>query len=196
VILTDREIQISIQQGLIIIQPQPASDVFFSSTALDLTLDSHIRTFNDGVIGVDKTIDPSNKGTNSDQIIKEITTPSVIPDEGYLLTTGRLILGWTVEYVKLDLKARIAARVEGKSSLARLGLGVHVTAPTIHAGFEGQIQLEIINHGSIPIRLRPNMRICQLIFETTTGTPVKGYDGQFLGQTADTPKPATPKKKK
>ena len=79
---------------------------------------------------------------------------------------------------------RLAARVEGKSSLARLGLAVHVTAPTIHAGFDGHTQLEIINHGGVPIRLRTGMRIYQLIFEQTLGTPVKGYSGRFSGQGA------------
>jgi dCTP deaminase len=77
---------------------------------------------------------------------------------------------------------RIAARIEGKSSLARLGLGVHITAPTIHAGFAGQIRLEMINHGKVPIRMRVGMRVCQLIFEQTLGTPEKGYQGQFSGQ--------------
>ena len=79
---------------------------------------------------------------------------------------------------------RLAARVEGKSSLARLGLGVHVTAPTIHAGFVGTIQLEIINHGPMHIKLRAGMPICQLIFETTKGMPETAYKGQFSGQRA------------
>ncbi|MEZ5888805.1 MAG: hypothetical protein R3D52_00230 [Xanthobacteraceae bacterium] len=59
---------------------------------------------------------------------------------------------------------------------------VHITAPTIHAGFDGRIRLEMVNHGKIPIRLRPGMRICPLIFEQTLGTPEKGYQGQFSGQ--------------
>jgi dCTP deaminase len=93
-----------------------------------------------------------------------------------------LVLGWTKERVHLKSSARVAARVEGKSSLARLGLAVHVTAPTIHSGFNGQIQLEIINLGPLPIRLRADMAICQLIFEQTLGFPEKGYGGQFHGQ--------------
>lgn len=86
----------------------------------------------------------------------------------------------------MDLRndTRIAARVEGKSSLARIGLAVHITAPTIHAGFDGQIRLEIVNHGPLPILLKPGMRICQLIFEQTLGTPDKVYGGQFAGQKA------------
>jgi dCTP deaminase len=77
-----------------------------------------------------------------------------------------------------------AARVEGKSSLARLGLGVHITAPTIHAGFDGQIRLELVNHGHFPITIKSGMRVCQLIFEQTLGTPERGYKGQFSGQTS------------
>ncbi len=102
------------------------------------------------------------------------------------------ILGWTVERIKLPHRSRLAARVEGKSSLARLGLGVHVTAPTLHAGFgydpkepEGKgnpIQLEIWNIGNLTIRLAKGLAICQLIFEEVHGTPDKGYQGRFITQ--------------
>jgi dCTP deaminase len=92
------------------------------------------------------------------------------------------VLGWTEETVELPTHARLAARVEGKSSLARLGIGIHVTAPTIHAGFKGPIQLEFCNHGNLRIKVIPGMPVCQLIFEQTLGTPEKGYKGQFFGQ--------------
>jgi dCTP deaminase len=100
-----------------------------------------------------------------------------------------MVLGWTAEHIDLKIDARLAARVEGKSSLARLGLGIHITAPTIHSGFNGRIRLEMINHGTFPVRIRTGMRICQLIFEITLGTPARGYKGQFLGQSAPPPKP-------
>jgi dCTP deaminase len=99
-----------------------------------------------------------------------------------MVEPGDFVLGWTEEYIDLPTQSRIAARVEGKSSLARLGIGIHITAPTIHAGFEGTIQLEICNHGTLRVRLTPGMRVCQLIFEQTAGTPEKGYVGQFFGQ--------------
>lgn len=63
-----------------------------------------------------------------------------------------------------------------------------MTAPTIHAGYNGQIRLEMVNYGASPIRLKPGMRICQLVFEVTLGTPQKGYQGQFAGQTSTAPK--------
>ncbi|HEY0439702.1 MAG TPA: dCTP deaminase, partial [Xanthobacteraceae bacterium] len=87
----------------------------------------------------------------------------------------KLVLAWTRERVELPVHSRLAARVEGKSSLARVGLGVHITAPTIHSGFAYRIRLEIVNHGRVPIRLRTGMKICQLIFELTLGTPQKGF---------------------
>jgi dCTP deaminase len=182
VILTDREIKIAVHRGLIRVDPAPDYDTAFSSTAVDLTLDSSVIVFNESVAGVEEIVDPSQN--NVSQILRKITHSEKIPAAGYLLQPKRLMLGWTKEFVGLDIATRIAARVEGKSSLARLGLGVHVTAPTIHAGFSGQIQLEMINHGGMPIRLKPGMRVCQLIFETTLGTPERGYEGQFAGQTA------------
>jgi dCTP deaminase len=183
-ILTDREIKIAIQRGLIQITPSPDEAKAYSSTAVDLTLDSAIRIFNDQVAGVQTVIDPSESGFNFDRTIQALSQSRKITAAGYLLEPKVLTLAWTKEYVSLATETRIAARVEGKSSLARLGLAVHVTAPTIHAGFSGQIQLEMVNHGSVPVRLKPGMRICQLIFETTLGTPERGYVGQFAGQTA------------
>jgi dCTP deaminase len=73
--------------------------------------------------------------------------------------------------------------VEGKSALARLGMGIHITAPTIHAGFKGQLQLEMFNLGPNEILLDVGMRVCQLIFEITFGTRAKGYSGSFSSQT-------------
>lgn len=114
----------------------------------------------------------------------ETTTVLKIDEqEGYEFKPGHMVLAWTREYVELKYQSRIAARVEGKSSLARLGIGIHLTAPTIHAGFAGQIRLEMVNHNKLPVKLRVGMKICQLIFEQTLGTPVRGYEGRFSGQT-------------
>jgi dCTP deaminase len=63
-------------------------------------------------------------------------------------------------------------------------VGVHITAPTIHAGFAGQIQLEIKHQGTVPVRLLPGVKVRQLIFEQTLGVANKGYAGIFLGQAA------------
>jgi dCTP deaminase len=182
VILTDREIKIAIEQGLIVIDPRPGEQAF-SSTSVDLTLDAVLSEFKETQVGVDTSVDPSCEGFDHEAVLSQFTTSRDIdPSDGYLLKPSRLVLAWTKEYLNLKMQARIAARVEGKSSLARLGLAIHVTAPTIHAGFDGRIRLELVNHGFLPIRLRQDMRLCQLVFEQTLGTPDRGYVGRFSGQ--------------
>lgn len=183
-ILTDREIRSSIDSGLFDISPRPALEAY-SSTTVDLTLGSVLRVFTDHPKGLKQTIDPSERGFNAIELINGLTERiDIDPRRGFDLPRGALVLGWTAETVDLKEHCRIAARVEGKSSLARVGLGVHVTAPIIHTGFRAPIQLEMLNHGPLPICLRLGMRICQLVFEQTLGTPDRGYRGQFLGQTA------------
>jgi dCTP deaminase len=184
VILTDREIQIALSTHQIIIDPEPAK-VAYSSTSVDLTLDKHVALFDTGKEYVRKVIDPTHVDFDVEEALKEITKPFEIDARrGYDLPGETFILGWSAEYIKIPVESRMAARVEGKSSLARLGIGIHVTAPTIHAGFDGQIRLEIINHGYFAVALKPGMRICQLVFEQALGTPVKGYEGRFSGQRA------------
>lgn len=182
-ILTDREIKNSLNLGLVGISPAPTAAAF-ASTSVDLTLDRHLRLFRPPTHGLSAAIDPGQTGYQATRLLNEITEPLDIGCDGYDLVPGKLILGWTVETVHLPVIGRLAARVEGKSNLARVGLAVHVTAPTIHSGFKGTIQLEIVNHGPLPIKLRHGMRICQLIFETTLGMPDNAYQGQFLGQQA------------
>lgn len=180
-ILNDREIQIALANRLIVVDPAPKPEAF-SSTSLDLTLDANIIRFKRDAAFAEVVIDPSHPEYNHPEMLRAFSDQVAIPADGFVLTPGELILAWTAEEVKLPVTSRIAARVEGKSSLARLGLCVHMTAPTIHAGFEGAVQLEVINNGCRKIRLKAGMRICQLIFETTLGTPEKGYKGQFFNQ--------------
>lgn len=181
-ILTDREIKMALARESLVIDPRPDEQAF-ASTSVDLTLDETFSEFQDPQTGLETSIDPALTGFDHNAILAQITKQkSIDRQNGYVLEPRRLILGWTAEYLNLKGEPRLAARVEGKSSLGRLGLGIHVTAPTIHAGFDGRIRLEIINHGRMPIKLRAGMRICQLIFEQTLGTPEKGYSGRFSGQ--------------
>jgi dCTP deaminase len=131
-------------------------------------------------------VDPGVKGFCFRATMARFTAPRRIGAGGFDLAPQEMVLGWTAEMVDLKLAAQVAARVEGKSSLARFGLAIHVTAPTIHAGFAGRIQLEIVNHGPVPIRLRAGMRICQIILERTSGIAERGYAGQFQGQSPQT----------
>ena len=177
-ILTDREIAIALANRQIVIEPGPNLTEALSSTTLDLTL-SNVFAEWDEIDGV--TIHPGAPDYSYTKLAKLRTTRQ---QPSYTLKPRHFVLAWTAEEVTLPETSRIAARVEGKSSLARLGVGVHVTAPTIHCGFTGSIQLEMFNFGPHTIVLEAGMRVCQLIFEQTYGTPIKGYSGIFAGQKA------------
>lgn len=94
------------------------------------------------------------------------------------------MLAITRERVHLNRNFKLAARVEGRSSLARIGIVVHLTAPTIHAGFNGRITLEMINFGPFYLRMVPNKTpICQLIVEQLESVPTQEINTEFQGQT-------------
>lgn len=176
-VLTDREIQIALSCQQIEIDPSPPLQSF-SSTSVDLTLaeDGAVWKATAGV-----QIRPGNKDYKYSALIAHQEKVKI---SNFEFAPGSFLLAWTRESVNLLPTSRLAARIEGKSSIARLGIGVHVTAPTIHAGFRGQIQLEMYNVGPNTIVLDPGLKICQLIFEYTSGTPEKGYAGMFSGQTS------------
>ncbi len=180
-ILTDREIKIALEKKQITIDPLPDEATSYQSTAVDLTLSPIVRIFKEGVTGIH--FDPGSEGYDYKAVIDMVTTREELTAP-FTLIPQVLLLAWTKETISIPNNLRLAARVEGRSSLSRLGVVIHLTAPTIHAGFSGTIQLEVVNHGFAPVILRPEMRICQLIFEMTFGTPAKGYSGQFLGQQA------------
>lgn len=176
-VLTDREIEQALSQKQIIIDPLPNLAQSLSSTSLDLTLSDRFSTWKD-LKGM--SISPGADGY--DYVKNTLALQDHQTSATFVLKPKGFVLAWTHEEVVLPLFSRIAARVEGKSSLARVGVSVHVTAPTIHSGFEGHIQLEMYNFGCLDINLTQGMKVCQLIFETTMGTPAKGYKGMFSGQ--------------
>jgi dCTP deaminase len=115
-------------------------------------------------------IDPSNLPL---PLTREFEAPA------YTLYPGVFLLGSTVETV--NIPPNMVARVEGKSSLGRLGLLVHITAGFIDPGFRGTLTLELYNCNQNPILLREGMRIAQLSFETLTRRAAKPYGHKDLG---------------
>jgi dCTP deaminase len=104
-------------------------------------------------------------------------------DGSVILNPNQFLLSMTREKVGSPISGQLAARVEGRSSLARLGLRIHMTAPTIHAGFIGKIALEIHNAGPFPLRLKPGVAICQLIIEQVSSLPSgASISERFQGQ--------------
>lgn len=141
-ILSEREIQAAIRRGSISIRPEPPDTSTpekgspWSSTTLDLHLAPELTEWQKSKDGADVTFKPPDDPEfDLDQLIQKYAKVFTIPPEGFRLSPGQFVLGWTAERIRLPSTSRLAARVEGKSSLARLGVGVHVTAPIIHAGF-------------------------------------------------------------
>jgi len=124
----------ALDNSAIVIEPEPPL-ANYSSTSVDLTLDATLSVFHDELQGVEVVLDPSLAGFSHDAVLGELSRPEVIVENGWVFNPGQLILAWTVERVELPISGKLAARVEGKSSLARLGISIHLTAPTIHAGF-------------------------------------------------------------
>ena len=173
-ILTDREIIHALDSGQIVINPRPNVETALSSTSIDLTLS---RRFAEWQAVGGMVIRPGHPDYRYSDYAK---TQKRMDVDTYALEPGRFVLGWTAERLHIPVNSQLAARVEGKSNLARLGLCVHMTAPTIHSGFgEDHIQLEMVNFGPNTLVLDAGMRVCQLIFERTVGTPEKPYEGSF-----------------
>jgi dCTP deaminase len=200
-ILCDREIEALVHLKIINIDPLPPKQLW-TSTAVDLTLDRVLLVWTpQNPPSGDRLppIAPFSPNFNVPGMMEDPTLAKRIeidPEQGYVMEPPTseapvsFLLGFTRERIHLPHRSRVAARVEGKSSLARLGLGVHVPAPTIHAGFgarAGQsglpVQLEIFNLGPFRVRLDPGMPIGQIIFEEVRETPSTGYGGQFSEQT-------------
>jgi dCTP deaminase len=200
-ILSDREIAAALEHGHIKIEPRPDPDLW-TSTAIDLTLDRVLLRWKErkpkptGELAGPITVWPARDGFNIHAMTEdnELAEKMPISEAGHPLHPREFVLGYTIQSIYLPNHSRIAARVEGKSSLARLGVGVHVTAPTIHAGFglnqkdpekSGMpIQLEIFNLGGFIVQLVAGMPICQLILEEVREVPNKGYFGRFSTQEA------------
>ena len=151
----------ALSSGKLVIDPSPDSRMFGTSS-VDLRLGHRFTTFTkpDAGAGVFVTIGESEP----ESIAAQHGTQREISAGEYLeINPGDFVLASTLERVQFPLD--LAARVEGKSSIARFGLSIHQTAPTIHADFRGTIRLEIANVGPFLCRLRPGIRICQLIIE-------------------------------
>src|SRR5437763_12097159 len=133
-ILSDNEIRIALRHGDIVIDPEPP-DSHITTSSVDLTLGEEIKRW--------KRLEGSGWQGHVDPLLPEFSFEELalahtedVPreaDGSVILRHGEFVLGITREHVELPVRSRLAARVEGRSTLARLGIGVHVTAPTIHS---------------------------------------------------------------
>ena len=162
------------------VDPLPDEEAV-SPSAIDLTLADSMRLpYVPGGDAAEITIDARNSGAVMDAIQRLSTEASKNDDGSYSLKPGQFMLAWTRE--RISLPNFLAARVEGRSTLARLGLSVHQSAPIVHATFSGQLQLELTNAGPFLIKLYPGQRICQLVLETMSLPAVTSLQSVHQGQ--------------
>lgn len=169
--LSDQDIIQALDDGLITITPRPAnSDI--SGVTVDLTLGNKFRVFTPQRIAyVDLGASRTQLQEQLDKLMQEEIT--IQDDELFFLHPGELVLG--VTYESVTVPDNLVAWLDGRSSLARLGLMVHVTAHRIDPGWSGRIVLEFSNQGKVPLALRPGMKIGAISFETLSSPATKPY---------------------
>ena len=179
-VLSDVEIKAEIAAERLIFDPSVGiDDQRIDSSAVDLLLHPDLILLpSHRVQGV--TIVPSDDDVQVMNLLSLHGEHRSLASSPYRLEPHRLIIGKTLEHITLP--NHLAARIEGKSSLARFGLSVHVTAPTVIAGFAGNLFLEMRNIGPFAIELSQGMKIAQLILERVGLPPSRGYHGQFQQQ--------------
>ena len=178
-IFSDRTIKEALADGRILIDPLEES--FIQPSSVDLRVDGSFRVFENHKY---PHIDPREPQDDLTSVVE-------VPDnEPFILHPGEFVLGATLERVRLGVD--VVARLEGKSSLGRLGLLIHSTAGFVDPGFEGYLTLELSNVANLPIAIYPGMKIGQISFYqmTTAADHPYGSDeagSKYQGQRGPTP---------
>ena len=161
-ILSDKTIKEYLEEGKIVIDPLK-DEQQIQPSSVDMRLGDEFKVF--------KVIRKPYIDPKDEEDIAEYMESSTVPEgEAFIIHPNEFALATTQEYVKVP--DDLVAIVEGRSSMGRLGVTMHVTAGYVDPGFEGRITLEISNIGAMPVALYPGQRVCQLVFETMT-TPAE-----------------------
>ena len=178
-ILSDRSIREELAVGRIVIDP--FDDNCVQPSSVDLHVDRYFRVFLNHTMGL---IDVKQDQEELTELVE------IKEDDVFILHPGEFVLGSTLEHV--GLPDDLVARLEGKSSLGRLGLLIHSTAGFVDCGFQGHLTLELSNVANLPITLYPGMKIGQISFLRMT-TPADAPYGsasvgsKYKGQRGPTP---------
>jgi len=167
-VLSDRDIRAAIEAGDIAIRPYDARDLQPSS--VDLHLDRSFRVFRNNRYAF---IDVRAPQPDLTELLR------VADDEPFILHPGEFVLGQTLEWV--ELPTDLVARLEGKSSLGRLGLLIHSTAGYVDPGWKGNLTLELSNVANLPIALYYGMKIGQISFFRMSSPVDRPYGSPELG---------------
>ena len=172
-VLSDIDLLAAIKDGRITITPEPDLSVQLGPCGLDFRLGNEFRVF-------ERTrtpyIDP-HQDMNWDDFTRIVTVPN---DEPFIIHPQELVLAATIE--EMTLPNDILGRLEGRSSLGRVGIIVHGTAPLFYPGFSGRSVMELGNIGPMPVALYPGMRICSFTFEMLSSPTSRPYRGKYMGQ--------------
>lgn len=175
-ILSDLQIREALETGDLAIDSFDEGRGAIQPASIDLRLGPTIS--DPGINPVEGIyIDPNRIDVNG--FIRSQSETRDLTREPLFLHPRQFVIGATLEHISLS--TRLGARVEGKSRLARLGVGVHVTAPKIDPGFANHITLEIFNLGPWIVMLQNEMDICSLILEPLGQPAQRGYEGRFQG---------------
>jgi dCTP deaminase len=188
-VLSDEAIKFALTSGDLVIDPTPSEEQYQSS-AVNIYLGDSFRIwdpakFKTKGVRIDLNLAEQSFQDTANQYTIDAPRDNdrcvVLPP---FAVEPIVLLCLTRERIHLKKESALCARVEGRSSLARIGLGVHLTAPTIHAGFNGQITLEIVNHGRFYLRFVPNKTmICQFIIERLDKPATGQASASFQDQT-------------
>ena len=167
-VLSDRDIRAEIEAGRIVIDPFEPEAVQPSS--VDLHLDNRFRVFRNSRYPF---IDVRQEQPELTELVE------VAGDEPFILHPGEFVLGSTLE--RVSLPDDVVARLDGKSSLGRLGLLIHSTAGFVDPGWDGNLTLELSNVANLPITLYDGMRIGQISFQRMSSAVDVAYGDARLG---------------
>ncbi len=177
-ILSDKTIKKYLKEGKIGFEPLQ-DEKQIQPSSVDMRLGDEFKVF--------KVIRKPYIDPEDEEDIASYMESMIVPEgEAFIIHPNEFALATTLEYVKVP--DDLVARVEGRSSMGRLGVTMHVTAGFIDPGFEGRITLEISNIGAMPVALYPGQRVCQIVFETMTTPSELPYghperNSKYMGQT-------------
>ena len=167
-LLSDRDIRAQLDAGRVLLDP--SDPAMIQPSSVDVRIDRYFRLFDNHKYPF---IDPAEAQPELTRLVE------VDPDEPFILHPGEFVLASTFEVVTLP--DDVAARLEGKSSLGRLGLLTHSTAGFIDPGFSGHVTLELSNVATLPIKLWPGMKIGQLCFFQLSSPAERPYGSAEYG---------------
>lgn len=176
-ILSDRDIKRCLKEGKIKITPKPDLSKQLGSCSIDLRLSNVFRVFEHSKYSyIDLDAD-----TDLDEFMRKVVVKN---GDGFTMQPGDFVLAATMETI--ELADDIMARLEGRSSLGRLGIIVHSTAGLFDPGWVGAATLELGNLGRMPVKLYPGMRICAFTFEMLSSPAEVPYrekpSSKYVGQ--------------